>query len=516
MKPKLILALDQGTSSSRTIAYDVFGREVAKASRELRCSYPQNGWVEQDPLEIWETQNQSLLEVCGEICLADVVAIGITNQRETVLGWHRDSGNPVTPAIVWQCRRTSQICQTLKANGLEPLFRGATGLLLDPYFSGTKISWLLDNLPNLRAGVVSGEIVFGTIDSWILFKLTREFGTETTNASRTLLMNLQNCTWDQRLFTELNIPKDALPPIKSSVAAHGVARILGAEIPVTAMLGDQQASLLGHGCFAAGQSKCTFGTGAFLLAHTGSALIEPSAGILATSALTLPQAASCSTGKDGALTVEGQSRAYAMEGSIFIAGALIQWLRDKLGVIGSASESERVAREVKDSAGVILVPAFVGLGAPYWDADARAAIFNLTRESSAVHIVRAALDAVAHQVADLLSAPEFSAVQEIRIDGGMSRNSLFCEILANLTAKNVIRCPSSELTARGVAILAGLGAGLWSSLSEAVEVFSETKEEIIYRPTMSQLELIDARARWSECVSAVIGRGSRAKSVFQS
>lgn len=484
-----ILAIDQGTSSSRAILYSLAGEECRIASRELRTEYPSPGWVEQDPAALWQSVADCLAEVTAGV-EQHILAVGITNQRETVLAWDRRTGEPLSPAIVWQCRRSAPFCQVLRERGLEELFRRRTGLLLDPYFSGTKIRWLLDANPLLRERAGNGDVVFGTVESFLLFRLTGQLGTEPSNASRTLLMDLERADWDAELCQTLGVDITSLCPVRPSGGMHGVARIGGFEVPVTAMLGDQQASLLGHGCLEVGQSKCTFGTGAFLLANRGTTVPLPSPGLLSTFGWSVKE--------------EGKSSAvYASEGSIFVAGALIQWLRDKLGVIGSAAESERIARQVPDSAGVLVVPAFVGLGSPYWDSDARGAILNLTRESSAVHIVRASLEAIAHQVQDLLESKDFRDVTEIRIDGGMSRNLLFCEILASLCNRPVKIGKSCELTARGVALLAGVGCGVWRSLAEASAAFQTDSSVTTVVPSGDEEARLLARSRWRDAVARV-------------
>lgn len=490
---RFIIALDQGTTSSRAILYDCAGKELKVAARPLAVRFPQNGWVEQDPKDIWETQSATLKEVSSGIPGGDVVAIGITNQRETLIAWDRDEGTPLAPAIVWQCRRSAEICKRLRQDGLEEKIKTTTGLVLDPYFSATKALWMIENIDGLRSKVRAGKAIFGTVDSWILYNLTRNSGkpsfcSEPSNASRTMLFSLLLNDWDADLLAIFSLTRDNLCRIQPSSSAFGVTDILGAETPITGILGDQQASLFGHGCCRASQAKCTFGTGAFLLANTGDKLLRSSTGLITTVAWDL-----------GAQS----QRNYALEGSIFIAGALIQWLRDKLGIISSSAESEAIAGQVPDSGGVIVVPAFVGFGAPHWDDKARGSIQGIQRDTSAAHIVRAALEGVAHQVADLLEAEEFRALKTLKIDGGMSANVLFCRILADLCGRTVEVAPKPEMTAFGAGRMAALGAGVFGSLEDSLKKFvtdNGGQGDITYSPDGESEGVKAMRLKWKEGV----------------
>ena len=444
---KYLLALDQGTTSSRAILFSLEGRPVAMAQREFRQLYPRPGWVEHDPLEIWESQlgvAQEALRQAG-VEAKEVVALGLTNQRETTLVFERGTGRPLYNAIVWQDRRTASLCQELKAQGLEPLFRERTGLLLDPYFSGTKLAWLLANVPGLRERARRGEVLFGTVDTWLLYRLTggRVHATDPSNASRTLLFNLHTLSWDEELLGILGIPPAMLPEVRPSDGEFGATlpELFGAPIPIRGVLGDQQAALFGQAALAAGQGKCTYGTGAFLLLNTGERPVPSPKGLLSTVAW----------------SVRGKV-SYALEGSVFMAGAVVGWLQG-LGLIRESAEVEALAREVEDSGGVYLVPAFTGLGAPYWDPYARGAILGLTRGTSRAHLARAALEGVAFQVLDVVRAMEGEAglsLEELRVDGGMAQNALFLEIQADLLGVPVLRSRVTETTALGAAWMAGV------------------------------------------------------------
>ncbi|TBH21349.1 glycerol kinase GlpK [Thermus thermamylovorans] len=447
---KCLLALDQGTTSSRAFLFTLRGEPVALAQRPFRQLYPRPGWVEHDPLEIWESQLWAAREALKEAGVGPeaVAAIGIANQRETTLVWERATGRPLHNAIVWQDRRTAPLCQELKEEGLEPLFRERTGLLLDPYFSGTKLRWLLENVPGLRERAERGEALFGTVDTWLLYRLTggRVYATDPTNASRTLFFNLHTLSWDEELLNLLRIPGAMLPEVRPSDGDFGetLSELLGAPIPIRGVLGDQQAALFGQGALEVGQGKCTYGTGAFLLLNAGEAPVASPGGLLATVAWSL-------SGKP----------TYALEGSVFMAGAVVGWLRDGLGLIRESAEVEALAREVADSGGVYLVPAFTGLGAPYWDPHARGAILGLTRGTTWAHLARAALEGVAFQVRDVAQAMEAAgvALKELRVDGGMVRNDLFLQIQADLLGVPVLRPEVTETTALGAALMAGVGAG---------------------------------------------------------
>ncbi|MBS0472090.1 MAG: glycerol kinase GlpK [Proteobacteria bacterium] len=460
-EPPYILAIDQGTTSTRAILFDAAARPLVSHAIELRQIYPANGWVEHDANEIWDATLACCRVVLKGIPAADVAAIGITNQRETTVAWDRKSGAPLHNAIVWQDRRTADRCRALKAKKLEPKIASKTGLLLDPYFSGTKMEWLLDRIPGSRRRAAAGEIALGTIDAWLIWKLTgrKVFATDVTNASRTMLLNLKTLAWDNELLKLFNIPRAALPEVRDSSGDFGATDegLLGAAIPILGVAGDQQAASFGQACFSPGDVKSTYGTGCFALVNTGSKVPASKNKLLATSGY----------------RIAGKAPAYAIEGSIFIAGAVVQWLRDALGVIRSAEEIEALARTAKDAEGLYFVPAFTGLGAPYWDPDARAAIVGLTRDMGAAEIARAALDAVCFQTRDLLEAMAkdmkrsgLRAPRAIKVDGGMVRNDWFCQRLADLTGLPVDRPQVTETTALGAAYLAGLAAGLFKDTKD--------------------------------------------------
>ncbi len=453
-----ILALDQGTTSSRAIVFDHDAGIRASAQKELRQIYPCTGWVEQDGLEIFGTQLEVAREALSRAGLtaADIAAIGVTNQRETTLVWERKSGLPVYNAIVWQDRRTADTCERLRQEGLEPCFRGKTGLLLDPYFSGTKVAWILDHLPDGRSRAEQGELLFGTVDSWLLWNLTngRCHFSDISNASRTLLFNIHTCCWDKELLDLLRIPAAMLPEVRSSSERYGEtgAGLFSSAIPIAGMAGDQQAALFGQGCNRPGLVKNTYGTGCFMLMHTGAAPVCSNNRLLTTIAWQI-----------------GDRIEYALEGSVFVAGAAIQWLRDGLGIISSAAEVETLAASVQDSGGVYLVPAFTGLGAPHWDPFARGTITGISRSTSAAHLARAALESIALQTVDLVRAMEEDTgirLPELRVDGGASVNSLLMQIQADLLGVPVVRSRISETTALGAAFLAGLAVGFWQGSEE--------------------------------------------------
>src|SRR4051794_2633821 len=417
-----LLALDQGTTSSRAIVFDHAGEIRAVAQRETTQLFPQPGWVEQDPAEIWRTQLE-----CAQQALAaadakagDIAAIGITNQRETTIVWDRETGEPVCNAIVWQDRRTAAMCDKLKAEGLQALFQGRTGLVLDAYFSGTKLRWILDNVPGARRRAEAGKLCFGTVDSWLIWHLTAgtQHITDATNASRTLLFNVHNTDWDDKLLGLLGVPRSVLPKVVgcSEVCAHTAAALFGGPIPIAGIAGDQQAALFGQRCVTPGMVKNTYGTGCFMLMNTGERPIDSSHGLITTVAWQLPE-----------------QKSYALEGSVFIAGAAVQWLRDGLGVIRSSSEVDQLAARVPDNGGVYLVPAFAGLGAPHWDPYARGPVVGLTRGSTAAHLARATLESIAYQTADILAAMQADsgiALKELRVDGGAARSDLLMQFQA--------------------------------------------------------------------------------------
>jgi glycerol kinase len=454
---RFVLALDQGTTSSRSILFDHDGRIVATAQREFTQHFPHSGWVEHDAEEIWATQAATIAEVLARarISSADVAAVGITNQRETTVLWDRASGRPVAPAIVWQDRRTADLCARLKAAGHEPEVSRRTGLLLDPYFSGTKLAWLLDSEPSLRARAERGELAFGTIDSWLAWKLSRgsQHITDASNASRTLLLNLATGEWDDYTLDLLGIPRAVLPRVVASSLPHGEAFAIlgGREVPLGGIAGDQQAALFGQACFAPGMAKNTYGTGCFLLMNTG-ADPQPSANRLLTT-----------------IAWHVDERQYALEGSVFVGGAVVQWLRDGLGFIENSADVEALAATVPDAGGVYLVPAFTGLGSPHWDAYARGTMVGLSRGTTKAHIARAALESIAFQSAEVLLAMQRDARQplvELRVDGGATRNDLLMQFQADLLGVPVVRPKVTETTALGAAYLAGLAVGFWSSTGE--------------------------------------------------
>jgi glycerol kinase len=455
-----ILAIDQGTTSTRAILFDGDAKPVASHAIELRQIYPANGWVEHDPQEIWSATLACCRVALKGVSAKEVAGIGITNQRETTVIWDRTTGAPLHNAIVWQDRRTAGRCRQLKARKLEGKVAAKTGLLLDPYFSGTKMEWLLDHLPGSRRRAEKGEIALGTIDSWLIYKLTggKIHASDVTNASRTMLLNLKSLAWDKDMLKLFGVPEQALPDVRASAGSFGEtdAELLGAPIPILGVAGDQQAAVCGQACFAPGDVKSTYGTGCFALVNTGSKAPASKNRLLATCAYRATK-----------------KTAYAIEGSIFVAGAVVQWLRDALGVIRSAEEIEALARTAREANGLYFVPAFTGLGAPYWDPDARGAIVGLTRDMGAAEIARAALDAVCYQTRDLLEAmardmkrARLGKPKALRVDGGMVRNDWFCQRLADLTGLPVDRPQITETTALGAAYLAGLSAGLFRDFKD--------------------------------------------------
>jgi glycerol kinase len=459
---RFVLALDQGTTGSRALVVDPDGAVRGTGYALLPQHFPKPGWVEHDPEEIWDTTVQAIGRAlaAASVAAADIAAIGITNQRETSVLWERASGRPVHRAIVWQCRRTAPFCERLKSEGREAEFRRKTGLMLDPYFSGTKIRWLLDEVPGARQRAERGELAFGTVDSWLLWRLTggAVHATDPSNASRTLCFDIRALRWDEALCEALGVPAALLPEVKPSAGFFGetaagagetAKSVLPVGIPVTGIAGDQQAALFGQCCFEPGMAKNTYGTGCFLLLNTGDKPVVSERGLLTTVAWQL----------DGATT-------YALEGSVFIAGAVIQWLRDGLGIIGSAAETESLAESVADAGGVYLVPAFTGLGAPYWDPYARGVLVGLTRGTTKAHIARAALEAIAYQNRDVLDAMTLEAgapLQALRVDGGASANNFLCQFQADVLNVEVLRPAVTETTGMGAAFLAGVGAGIWKT-----------------------------------------------------
>ena len=451
-----VLALDQGTTSSRAIVFDHAGAIRGVAQKEFRQIFPQPGWVEHDPTEIWATQSGVVAEALASahIGTRDLAALGITNQRETTLLWERASGKPVANAIVWQDRRTAAACDQLRAAGHEPLFRRKTGLVLDAYFSGTKLKWLLDNVSGARERAMRGELAFGTVDSWLIWNLTggAVHVTDASNASRTLMFDIHHGDWDDELLALLDVPREVLPAVVASSGVCANATIAGASVPIAGIAGDQQAALFGQACLERGVAKNTYGTGCFLLLNTGAGAVPSSHHLVSTIAWK----------RDGRID-------YALEGSVFIAGAVVQWLRDGLKIIRNPAEIEALAASVPDNGGVYLVPAFAGLGAPHWDAYARGAMFGLTRGSTSAHIARAALESIAYQSAEVLRAMQADAglaLAELRVDGGATVNNLLMQFQADLLGVPVVRPKVQETTALGAAYLAGLAVGYWKNTDD--------------------------------------------------
>ena len=455
MGQKYVMALDAGTTSNRAIIFDVDSKIVGVAQKEFTQHFPQPGWVEHDAEEIWSSMHEVMREALEQsgLVASDIAAIGITNQRETTVIWDRTTGRPIYNAIVWQSRQTANICEDLKRQGLVDEFQEKTGLVIDAYFSGTKVKWILDHVEGARARAEKGELAFGTIDTWLLWKLTggKEHKTDYSNASRTLMFNIKTLEWDEALLKHLTVPKSLLPEVRpsSEVYGHTVPSVIGASVPVAGMAGDQQSALFGQNCFSPGEAKNTYGTGCFLLMNTGEDLCMSKNGLVTTIAW----------GLDGKVE-------YALEGSIFVGGSAIQWLRDGLRLVDSAPDSEWVAKKVEDAGGVYMVPAFVGLGAPYWDMNARGMIIGLTRGTTKAHIVRATLDSLAYQTRDVLGAMEADSgnrLAALKVDGGAVANNLLMQFQADLLGVPVDRPQITETTALGAAYLAGLATGVWAS-----------------------------------------------------
>lgn len=485
---KFVLALDQGTTSSRAILYDHSATPVASAQKELRQHFPQPGWVEHDANEIWASQHEVMLAAIAKAGARaeEIAAIGITNQRETTVLWDRATGRPIANAIVWQDRRTAGLCDELKAAGKAQLIQQKTGLVLDAYFSGTKLQWLLDNVPRARARAENGELCFGTIDTWLIWNLTggKVHATDPSNASRTLLFNIHANSWDDELLTLLNIPRAVLPGVRPSSGAFGETVVDGVAVPVAGDAGDQQAALFGQGCHSPGMAKNTYGTGCFLLLNTGGVAVASTNKLLTTTAWQLDA---------------GQPQ-YALEGSVFIGGAVVQWLRDGLRAIKTVADVEALAAEVPDSGGVYLVPAFAGLGAPHWDPYARGAMFGLTRGSGITHIARAALESIAFQSADVLTAMQKDAglkLTELRVDGGATANNLLMQIQADLLGVPVVRPKVLETTALGAAYLAGLAVGFWQ---DAGDIQRNWQVDRVFEPTLSRDRAGQMMAGWAKAV----------------
>ncbi|HEY1292324.1 MAG TPA: glycerol kinase GlpK [Chloroflexota bacterium] len=490
---KSILALDEGTTGSAALLFDAEGRLVATADREIAQSYPQPGWVEHDPQEIFATTVGVAREVLDRAGVAstDVAAVGITNQRETTVVWERRTGTPIAPAVVWQSRASADICERLKADGLEPLFRERTGLLIDAYFSGTKIRWLLDRIPDAQRRAEAGELLFGTIDTWLIWKLTggRVHCTDVTNASRTLLFNIHTLEWDTDLMQVLRVPRAMLPAVRScsEILGESESAHFGTPLPIAGVAGDQHAALFGQACFEPSHAKNTYGTGCFLLVNAGERPPQSADGLLSTVAWRL-----------------GERTTYALEGSAFVTGAAVQWLRDGLGLISDAAETDSLARAVSDNAGVYLVPAFVGLGAPHWDMYARGLLIGLTRGTTRAHVVRATLESIAYQSRDLADAMARAGqpLRILKVDGGGTANPFLMQFQADLLGVPVEVSAIQETTALGAASLAGLGVGLWSDTSELSRRWRASRR---YEPSMSVDERESLYAGWLKAVERTRG-----------
>ena len=488
---KYVIALDQGTTSSRAIIFDRQQNIVEMMQKEIRQIYPQAGYVEHDPIEIFSSQYEVLAGVMARsgISPEEIAGIGITNQRETTVVWEKAPGRPIFNAIVWQCRRTAPICEALIAAGHADYIKEATGLVVDAYFSGTKIKWILDNVPGARQQAERGELLFGTVDSWLIWKLTggQAHVTDRTNASRTMLYNIRTLQWDEKICALLDIPMAMLPQVRDCSEVYGHMNLSGVQVPIAGSAGDQQAALFGQACFEAGQAKNTYGTGCFLLMNTGSKLYSSKAGLLGTIAMSL----------------DGQVQ-YALEGSVFVGGAVIQWLRDELRLITNARDAEYYASSVPDNGGVYLVPAFTGLGAPNWDMYARGTLFGLTRGAGRAHIIRAAQESIAYQSADLLAAIEQDtgvSLSELNVDGGASRDSFLMQFQADIIGKTIRRPMIRETTALGAAYLAGLATGMWSGLDE---IRSQWKLDQLYQPHMEEAERGRLLRGWHRAVERTL------------
>ena len=490
---KYILSLDEGTTSARAVLFDHDGKIVSLAQHEFTQIYPKPGWVEHDPNEIFSAQYTAITEALLRIDAKpeEIAAIGITNQRETVVVWEKKTGKPVCNAIVWQCRRTADFCETLKADGKEDIIRRKTGLKPDAYFSASKLCWILENVPGARKKAEAGELLFGTVDTWLLWKLSDGalHITDRTNASRTMLYNIHTLCWDKELLALFGIPESMLPAVKSSSEYYGDINLMGVPVPAGGIAGDQQAALFGQACFDAGETKNTYGTGCFLLMNTGTTAFESKNGLLTTVAA----------------TGMGEPVQYALEGSVFVGGAVIQWLRDEMKLIAKASDSEKAARKVQDNGGVYIVPAFAGLGAPYWDMYARGTICGLTRGSGKNHIIRAALESIAYQTNDLLTAMQSDTgltLTNLKVDGGAAANGFLMQFQSDLSQLRVIRPDSVEATAIGAAFLAGLSVGFWK---DKTELRTLTGGQTVFSPTSDReatQSLIDGWKRAVRSASA--------------
>jgi glycerol kinase len=493
---KYVIALDQGTTSSRAIVFDKDQNILGVSQKEFTQIYPKQGWVEHNPLEIWASQYGVLQEVMAKTSVNqdEIAAIGITNQRETTIVWDRNTGEPVYNAIVWQCRRTAAIVEELKKDEeFNTYVKENTGLLLDAYFSGTKIKWILDNVEGARERAEKGELLFGTVDTWLVWKLTngKVHVTDYTNASRTMLYNIKELKWDEKILEKLNIPKSMLPEVKNSSEVYGYTNLGGTggvRVPIAGMAGDQQCALFGQTCFEEGSVKNTYGTGCFLLMNTGEKMIQSKNGLVTTIAI----------GLDGKVQ-------YALEGSVFVGGAVIQWIRDELRLVNDAADTEYFAQKVEDNGGVYVVPAFTGLGAPYWDMYARGAILGLTRGANRNHIIRAALESIAYQSRDLIDAMQEDSgckLTRLKVDGGASRNNLLMQFQADITGAEVVRPIITETTALGAAYLAGLAVGFWESKEEIAEKWAVSQA---YTPNLEEEKKEKLYKGWKKAVKRAEG-----------
>ena len=485
---KYVLALDQGTTSSRVALVDEQQKIVSVLAREFPQIYPREGWVEHDPMDIWSSQYGVMMETLAKsgVSVKDIAAIGITNQRETTIVWEKATGKPVYNAIVWQCRRSADAIDELKKHGYAEIIREKTGLIPDAYFSASKIQWILDNVEGARTRAEKGELLFGTVDTWLIWKLTegRVHATDTTNASRTMLFNINTMDWDEELLQLFGIPREMLPQVKSSGEIFGYARLNGEDVPIAGVAGDQQAALFGQTCYDKGDAKNTYGTGCFLLMNAGETRPKSENGLLVTIAATLA----------------GEKPQYALEGSVFIGGAIIQWLRDEMRFIEKSSEAEYYAKQVPDCGGVYIVPAFTGIGAPYWDMYARGAIFGVTRGTKREHIIRASQESIAYQSADLVTAMQKDTgmtLKRLQVDGGASRDSFLMQFQADILDAEVRKPASHESTALGVASLAGLSVGVWEN-REQIKALQKTDR--IYLPSMAQEDREEKLKKWHRAV----------------
>ncbi|MGD9568734.1 MAG: glycerol kinase GlpK [Sedimentibacter sp.] len=492
MEKKYVLALDQGTTSSRAILFDRNGSIVSLSQHEFTQIYPHPGWVEHNPMEIWKTQLQSAREAIKNISPDEIACIGITNQRETTVLWDKATGKPVYNAIVWQSRQTSEICDNLKKSGLEPYINENTGLVIDAYFSGTKIKWILDNVPGVKKKAENGEILFGTIDTWLVWNLTggKVHITDYSNASRTMIYNIRELKWDERILDALSIPESMLPEVRQSseIYESTIKDIFGVKVPISGIAGDQQAALFGQLCFQEGMVKNTYGTGCFMLMNTGEKIVKSHNGLVTTIAWGL-----------------GGKVEYALEGSIFVAGAAIQWLRDELKIIHDAGDSEYFAKKVKDSNGVYVVPAFTGLGAPHWDMYARGAILGLTRGANRNHIIRATLESIAYQTKDVIEAMiEDSGINltALKVDGGATANNFLMQFQSDILNVNIERPEVTETTALGAAYLAGLAVGFWKSKGEIAQNWSISKK---FKPEMDEEKRNELYKGWQKAIGRAKG-----------